>query len=183
MRLNIIACINQKRALGKNGDLLYKISNDLRNFKKITNGGIVIMGKNTWNSLPIKPLPGRANIILSKTGLSYEEDEPINLDKFLRTNFITLNSLDAALSFAEALTAFFTKEDEAFIIGGASLYQKALEKNYVDNLYITEVLDDTEGDVYFPDFEKDKGWKIWFETDPIIDPKSNLKYRYKFYRK
>lgn len=182
MKISIIACVNKKRALGKNGDLLYKIPNDLRNFKKITKNSIVIMGMNTWNSLPIKPLPERINIALSKTGVEYDQYGEVDLTKLFNMNPITFKSLEDALHFSNDLTGF-SGNDEIFIIGGGSLYREVLEKGYADKLYITEVLDDAEGDIYFPDYEKDNKWKLWFETDPIAVSDSDLKYRYKFYKK
>ena len=179
MKLSIIACINKKRALGKNGDLMYKIPGDLKTFKMLTKGAAVIMGRKTWDSLPIKPLPERVNIVISKDGVKYDRED--NFQEICNMELIKLSSLEDALNFLDDLLGGWSQE-EVFIIGGASLYKEALEKKYVDSLYITEVIDEAEGDVYFPEFEDDERWKLWFETDPIVDSKTNFVYKYKFYR-
>ena len=64
--VKIIVAVDKKGAIGKNNDLLYTIKEDLKNFKELTSGNIVVMGRNTWDSLPIKPLPNRTNIVLTK---------------------------------------------------------------------------------------------------------------------
>lgn len=177
MKISAIVCINLKRALGKDGDLLYKISGDLQNFKRITDKSFIIMGRKTWESLPKKPLPNRVNIVVSSSGIEYDSYE--SFEEIEDMDPIMFKSLEDALCYADGCTA---PNEEVFIIGGASLYKEAMEKNYITNLYVTEVFDDTEGDVYFPEFENDKKWKLWFQTALISDSKSDLKYRYKFYR-
>lgn len=179
MKLSIIACINKKRALGKNGDLMYKIPGDLKSFRMLTKGAAIIMGRKTWDSLPVKPLPERVNIVISKDGVKY--DPEVNFQEICNMELIKLSSLEDALNFLDDLLGGWSQE-EVFIIGGASLYKEAIEKKYVDSLYITEVIDETEGDVYFPEFEDNERWKLWFETDLIVDSKTNFTYKYKFYR-
>ncbi len=136
-RISAIAAIGaQTRALGKNGDLLFKIEEDLNRFRELTKGHPVIMGRKTWESLPdaVRPLPGRANIIITRQE-GYE-------------------ALGAAVcaSLGEALTVAKQSagSDEIFIIGGGEIYTEALSQT--DRLYLTLVDDDSEGDVLFPEY-------------------------------
>lgn len=180
MKVSLIACVNEKLALGKNGDLLYHISPDLKNFRLLTEGRVVIMGRKTWDSLPnkCKPLPKRTNIVVSKT-----QGTPLtsnNEEEFLdeETPFVT--SLEDALKVADMFT--LNDDEEVFIIGGASLYQEAIEKRFADRIYLTEVQDDEIGDVYFPDIEKNVFWDLRFVTDYMDDGSDkHLRYRYKIF--
>lgn len=161
---NIIACVNNKFTLGDNGNLLYHIKNDLANFKKLTEGNIVIMGKKTFESLPNKkPLPNRVNIIITHDK-SYElEDAHV------------VHSIHEAIEICE--NPFF-KGMKRFVIGGGMVYQQFLAHNLVGKILLTEVNDDVEGDTKFPQIDMDK-YKIIFQTEWICD-ESGLEYRYKF---
>ena len=133
MSYSIIAAIGKNRELGKDNDLIWHLPNDLKFFKEITNNHTIIMGRNTFESLP-KMLPNRKHIVLtSRDGLpkeveTYKEIKEI-LEKYKDTN------------------------EEIFIIGGASIYLQFLE--YSDKLYLTEIVDeDINASVYFPEFDK-----------------------------
>lgn len=119
MSVNLIVAVGKDGSIGKNGDLIWKISEDLKHFKSLTTGHPVIMGRKTWDSLPKKPLPGRRNIVLTRnTSFSSEGAE-------------TVNSVEKALE--------ITKDEDPFIIGGAEIYNEFLP--YVTDYYITEVKD------------------------------------------
>ena len=129
MSINIIAAVNNKGYIGKDGKLLYRLKKDLEHFKELTIGHSVIMGHNTFKEIG-KALPNRKNIVISNSkDISYPNVE-------------IKNSLTLAI--------FDTLEngENVFIIGGESLYKDALFS--ADNLYITEIDDDLEGDVSFP---------------------------------
>jgi dihydrofolate reductase len=137
MSIIAIAAIGAKtRALGKQGDLLFNIPEDLLRFRTFTRGHPVIMGRKTWESLPEKrrPLPERTNIVLSQQ------------ERYEAAGATVVRTIEEALETAKQ------KEggDEIFIIGGGELYKAALP--YTDTLLLTLVHDDTEGDVYFPDY-------------------------------
>lgn len=117
MQLNIIAAVAENRAIGYQNDLVYFIREDLKRFKQLTTGHTVIMGRRTFYSLPKGALPNRRNIVLSRT----ETDFP-GCDVY--------KSLDEALQHIGA-------DEQAFIIGGASLYKEAL--TVADCLYLTEI--------------------------------------------
>ena len=117
--------------------LLYWLPNDLKRFKALTTGHPIIMGRKTFESLPKGALPNRRNIVLTHQELHFEGAE-------------TFHTLEEAL-------ATCNPEDEAFCIGGASLYQEAMK--VADRLYITEIEDDEkEADVFFPTIDTEV-WK------------------------
>lgn len=105
MTLTIIVAIADDRAIGRQGDLLYHISEDLRHFKKLTLGKPVIMGRKTFDSLPKGALPGRMNIVVTRNAA------------WNATDVVTSASLEEAISIAENSGA-----SEAFIIGGSQIY-------------------------------------------------------------
>lgn len=131
-KISLIAAIAKNLAIGKDNKLLYYIPEDLKRFKKITSGHVVIMGKKTFESMGSKPLPNRTNIVIS-------------LEKDYRAEgCITVHSIEEALSKAREL-----EREEIFIIGGGSIYAQTLK--YADKLYVT-VIDRVheDADAFFP---------------------------------
>ena len=127
--LSIIVAVNKNHGIGFQNKLLYWLPNDLKRFKALTTGHPIIMGRKTFESLPKGALPNRRNIVLSRQDVHFDGAE-------------TFHTLEEAL-------ATCNPEDEAFIIGGASLYQEAMK--VADKLYITEIDDaEKEADVFFP---------------------------------
>ena len=129
MKLAIIAAIARNRVIGNNGKIPWHISVDLKRFKRLTTGHVVLMGRKTWESLG-KPLSNRRNVVLTSVPIGGVE---------------CYSSVDAAF---EALK----NEDVVFIIGGAQVYSLLLEK--ADELYLTFVDQTIEGDALFPPFEE-----------------------------
>lgn len=135
--LNIIAAIGKNRELGKNGDLIWRISEDLKKLKELTTGHPIIMGRKTYESIG-RPLPGRTNIVITRD-TSYEAE-----------GCIVVNSLEGALSEAKHSPG----SDEIFIFGGASIYEAALPQT--DRVYLTLIeATDSEADTYFPEYAGD----------------------------
>ena len=129
---SIIAAIGQKNELGKNGGLVWRIKDDMKHFKNTTMGHKIVMGRNTWLSLPGK-LPGRENIVISESTID-GPDQVINDLK----------------SYAEAHQ---DTDEEIFIIGGGMIYKQFLP--YAKNLYLTEIhATDKNADTFFPEFKK-----------------------------
>lgn len=153
LKFIIIACINQKRAIGKNGKLLYHIGNDISNFARMTkNNGVVIMGRKTFESLPNgEPLKDRINIILTSN-----EEYGINQDF---DNVYIVHSIKDTVELCEA----FFSDKELFVIGGEELYRQFMDNDLVDEMRLTIVKDDEEGDVNFPDFNEDE-WYTYYKS-------------------
>ena len=138
MHLSIIVAMGKNRVIGKNGMLPWHISSDLKNFKKITMGKPILMGRKTYESIG-RPLPGRENIILTKNKNYFAE------------GCIVKNTIDEVFSYCQ-------KVPELMVMGGAALYEQTLYK--VKRLYITEVNATTDGDVFFPEFDRNEWVEI-----------------------
>ena len=129
MQIHLIWAQDENGGIGKNGKLPWHISEDLINFKKLTLGSIIIMGRTTWESLPIRPLPERRNIVLSSKMLSDIECYP-SVEECVKI----LND--------EGIEKFF-------VMGGSMVYRNFIHR--ADELHITQVNEITEGiDTYFP---------------------------------
>ena len=165
--INIIAAVAQNNAIGYQNKLLYWLPNDLKRFKALTTGHTIIMGRNTFLSLPKGALPNRRNIVLTRKGVKGELAE-------VREELKDNTSLDFYASLEEAL-AHCTPDEDIYIIGGASVYKQALP--IADRLCLTEI-DDTpaEADTFFPPYEDD--WQESFREDHPVDEKHA--YRYSF---
>ncbi len=148
----IIACINQKRVLGNEGKLLYHIGNDLVNFKRMTVGNVVIMGRKTFESLPNgAPLKDRVNIIITA-------DEEYGVDaKF--DNVYIVHSVEDAIELCDA----FFSDKEVFVIGGESIYRQFMDKDLVNEMRLTIVNDDTDGDAVFPEYNEED-WYVYYKS-------------------
>lgn len=131
--ISIIAAVDRQRGIGYQNKLLFWLPNDLKRFKALTTGNTIIMGRNTFESLPKGALPNRRNVVLSSNSdLSFPDAE-------------VFSSLEDALNSCRP-------DEHVYIIGGASVYNQAL--SFADELCLTEV--DAEApqvDVYFPDVD------------------------------
>lgn len=149
----IITCMNNKNAIGKDNGLLYHIKSDMTNFKSMTIGNVVVMGRKTFESLPNKePLKDRINIIMT-TDENYCVDANDNV-------YIT-HSVDETVDLCESM---FT-DKEWFVIGGGSIYDAFLVKDLVDDIRVTLVDDDSDGDAFFPNVSFDDNWKVYYKSD------------------
>jgi len=143
--LSIIVAIGQNNEIGKNNDLLWYISDDLKRFKAITTGNTIVMGRKTFDSLPKGALPKRRNIVLTHQNIDIENAE-------------VFQDVDAILDATKT-------EEQVFIIGGASLYNMFIDK--VDRMYLTKVDATIDADVFFPKFD----WDNWDILQEISVPK------------
>lgn len=135
MKISMIAAVGENLELGKKGDLIWHLPNDLKFFKETTLGKPVVMGRTTYFSLPKHPLPKRRNIVLTFPGT-----DPIE-------------GVDLFYDIPTLINTLKEQEEEIFIIGGASIYKQFIE--YADNLYLTEIKASCpDADVYFPTFDK-----------------------------
>jgi dihydrofolate reductase len=155
--ISIIVAVSEDWGIGKDNELLWHISEDLKRFKRLTTGKTVIMGKKTWESLPRRPLPGRKNIVLT--------DNPAESIE----NAITSYSIKDSVSKC-------TPGEEVFIIGGGSIYRQFMP--LADKLYITHVHKKAPADIYFPEIDL-KIWKVTEEEEFLSD--EGIPYTYTIY--
>lgn len=146
--MNIIAAVDERWGIGKDGKLLVKLPEDLRHFKEITKGKIVVMGRKTYESLP-KHLEGRMNIVLSSNP-EYTSD---------RGRIEVCTSIKDLLRFLEHVfdTTNYTSKD-VFIIGGGTVYERLLD--LCERAYITSINSTFPADTYFPNLRKNSNWKL-----------------------
>lgn len=151
---SIIVAIAKNNAIGKDNDLLWHIPEDMRFFKKTTNGHCIITGRKNYESIPEKyrPLPNRTNIVVTRN------------TEYLAEGAIVLNSIEAALEYANSLA-----EEEVFIIGGGQIYAEALNLGLVDKMYITHVDKAFEADTFFPVIEIEK-WELLKQEELTNSP-------------
>lgn len=142
MKLSLICAMAENRTIGKDNSLPWHLSEDLKYFKKVTMGRSIIMGRKTWESIG-RPLPGRTNIVISRN------------DKFIAEGAEVVSSLSSAIQLAEKI-AQTDGTDEAFIIGGAGLYQAALPQAH--RFHLTRVHAAIDGDTHLSDFDETQ-WK------------------------
>ena len=157
MTLSIIVAMAENRAIGKNGNLIWHNSRDLKQFKNITTGHTIVMGYKTYLSLPNqKALPNRRNIILS----SHMETAP--------EGFELADSIAAVLEMVK-------DEDEVFIIGGGTVYEQFLP--ITNRIYLTRIGRSFEADTYFPFINLNE----WDTTDlDVVDDDPQVDYPYRF---
>ncbi len=146
---------DENRLIGKGNDLPWRIPGDLKKFKEVTSGNIVIMGRKTYESIG-KPLPNRINIVITR-----------NKDYKAEGVFI-FTSIDEALRKASVF------HKEIFFIGGGSIYKEILDR--VDTMYISHVKGEYEGDTYFPEIDFSKWSK---ESVEEFDEFSFIRYEIK----
>lgn len=166
--LSIIVAIAQNMAIGKDNNLLWHISDDLKRFKAITSGHPVIMGRNTFDSLPKKPLPKRRNIVLTH-----------NPDFHFDVPSTATGTLEVAHSIADVLNSV-RDEEEVFVMGGANLYRQFLP--FVQRLYVTWVYQDFEADAFFPTIDRSQFRQISI-SERQQDPESGLWFAYADYQR
>ncbi len=152
--ISIIVAVAENRVIGRDNQLIWHISEDLKRFKRLTENNTVVMGRKTYLSLPFRPLKNRRNIVISNTVKEIEGVEVVS-------------SIDEALSLCRG--------DEVFIIGGASIYEQTL--GLVDRIYLTVVCKSFEGDVYFPEIPRSE-WTTIEKSELQTDEKSGLQFYY-----
>ncbi len=155
MKKSIIVAIADNNVIGKDNDLIWHISEDLKRFKKLTEHHTVVMGRNTYFSLPFRPLKNRRNIVVSRTLVDVEGVEVVD-------------SIDKAFNLV-------ADEQEVFVMGGASIYEQVID--VADRIYLTVVKKTFEGDTYFPKIDESK-WSCVEESEVIFDDNEKVEFYY-----
>lgn len=149
--MNAIVAVSENGGIGKDNELLFRISADLKRFKELTSGHTVIMGRKTLQSLPGgRGLPNRRNIVITRDS------------DFTAERAEVVHSIDEALALAD---------EDAFVIGGASIYAAMLP--YCDKVYLTKVYAEAEADAYFPALD---GWQVAEQSE--IMEENGLRFQY-----
>ena len=160
--ISIIVAVAKNNAIGKDNKLLCHLSEDLKRFKKLTSGFTVVMGKNTYYSLPNRPLPNRRSIVI--TDIKGEQ----------------IDTCDMAYSIEDAISKMDAGK-ENFIIGGASIYRQFIP--FADKLYITWIHHEFEADTFFPEVLQND-WEIVSKEDfNQTDEKNSYPYSYVIYNR
>lgn len=155
MILSIIVAMDEQGVIGVNGGLPWRLSSDMKHFKNITMGKPIVMGRKTHESIG-KALPGRENIVITRDSDYKSED------------CIIFTNLDYAIDHC-------ADEEEVFIIGGAQVYNQAIER--ADRIYLTEVHTSVEGDTYFLEFDRNH-WKETNRESFDADEKNDFSFSF-----
>ncbi len=156
MKISLIVAMASNRAIGLDGKMPWHLSADLKNFKKITLGSPIIMGRKTFDAIG-KPLPGRTNIIISRN------------PAFTAEGCQVFGTLETALAYASQ------HAQQVFVIGGAELYRLALP--LAQTLYLTEIAQAFSGDTFFPEVDRSE----WSESHcQLIDDDASVPFHYRF---
>ncbi|MFB0948388.1 MAG: dihydrofolate reductase [Spirosomataceae bacterium] len=154
--LSMIVAVAENGVIGNDNQLIWRLSNDLKNFKRLTTGNVIIMGRKTFDSIG-KPLPNRINIVVTRNeGLEIPGCE-------------VANSIEEALKIALQLK---TETQKVFIIGGENIYRQTIDS--VSTIYYTKVHASPEGDAFFP--ELSDGWKETERTSFKSDTKNDFDF-------
>lgn len=160
--LSIIVAKASNNVIGKNNTLIWHLPEDLKRFKELTTGHTIIMGRRTFESLG-RILPNRKHVILCNDMKMDVEDERIEI-----------------LDDISKLDKYINSDEENFVIGGATIYRLLMP--YANKMYITEIDEEFEGDVSFPEINKEE-WNIVEVKKGLKDEKNPYDYSYVTYVK
>jgi dihydrofolate reductase len=155
MRISLIVAMSENRVIGREGVLPWRLSADLRRFKRLTMGHTIVMGRKTFESIG-RLLPGRTSIVVTRQA---------NYDG---RGALVARDLDEAIGLV-------ADGDEAFIIGGAEIYRQALPR--VERIYLTLVHANVEGDTFFPELQQDQ-WHLVETERHAADEKNEYDYNF-----
>jgi dihydrofolate reductase len=158
VKISIIVAIDERGAIGLRGGLPWRLPADMKRFRELTWGHHILMGRKTFESIG-KPLPGRETIVITRD------------QNFKAEGCLTARSLDEALSLARE-----RGEREAFICGGAQIYEQAI--GIADRVYLTEVHAAVEADTFFPHFDRSE-WTEEESIDQAADEKNQYAFSFK----
>ena len=160
--LSIIVAIAKNNAIGKDNKLLWHLPEDLKRFKRMTTDHNIIMGRKTFESLG-RVLPNRHHVILCNDAKLNIEDENVEI-----------------LDDISKLDKYINSDEENFVIGGATMYKLLMP--YAKKMYITEIDKEFDGDVYFPEINKEE-WKEAEREQGPEDNENDFKYDYVTYER
>lgn len=160
MDLSLIVAMSRNRVIGRDGDLPWRLSADLKRFKSLTMGHHLIMGRKTFDSIG-RPLPGRTTVVISRQSLNLPE------------GVLAATSLESAVEICAG-------DEQPFVVGGGEIYRIALPR--VTKMFITHVDADIDGDTTFPEVD----WSVWRVVREELfdrDEKNSFPFRFVEYAK
>jgi dihydrofolate reductase len=161
MRLSIIAALSSNNVIGRNNELPWHLSTDLKRFKALTMGHHLLMGRRTFDTVG-RPLPGRTTVVITHRG------------DFAAEGVTVVHSVEDAIRVAEQ-----TGDAEPFLAGGAQIYEQSIHR--ADRMYLTRVHADLEGDAFFPDFDDVAEWRLVDAEHFDADEKNNYPFSFLTY--
>ncbi len=178
MQKNIIAAVADNMAIGRDNELLWHISADMKYFRRVTMGCPIIMGYKTWLSIG-RPLPGRRNIVITKS--HFDAPESVVQVPDVASAFAAAEEVQVNAAAAQEIQAAAAQcsAGQCFILGGAKTYERTLAQ--ADKLYITHVHTSVpDADAFFPAIDP-AVWTLQSETPPETDPENGLQYSFAVY--
>lgn len=178
MQKNIIAAVADNMAIGRDNELLWHISADMKYFRRVTMGCPIIMGYKTWLSIG-RPLPGRRNIVITKS--HFDAPESVVQVPDVASAFAAAQEVQVNAAAAQEIQAAAAQcsAGQCFILGGAKTYGRTLAQ--ADKLYITHVHTSVpDADAFFPAIDP-AVWTLQSETPPETDPENGLQYSFAVY--
>ena len=161
--MNIIVAATKNMGIGLENKLPWHLKNELKYFKRKTVGNynnLIVMGKNTWLSLPTKPLPLRYNCVLSTSLNNVPKDTIVVSNKKEFESFVSKSN--------------FSK---IWIIGGESIYKQFIHEDYVKNIYLTQIYNDFKCDTFFPEIPEN----FYLKRQSSMKVENNINYKYKLF--
>lgn len=153
--MEIIVAVDENYGIGKDGDLLARLSPDLKRLKAMTVGNIIVMGSKTYMSFPKRPLPDRENLIITR----HPEEYP---------------GMKCFTSVEEFVRYSKTADKPIFVLGGGSVYEQLLP--YCEKAHLTKILHSFEADTFFPNLDADPDWTVESEEEIITTEKYPFRY-------
>lgn len=160
--LSLIVAMDKNRVIGLNNDMPWHLPNDLRYFKERTTGHTIIMGRKTFESLG-RVLPNRKHLVLTRSDKTFPEEVEV------------IHTIEDILQYVKDYP-----QEKIFIIGGGELFKHMLP--HVNTMYITEIDEQFEGDVFFPFFDEAE-WKLISKEKGPKDKKNPYDYYYLVYER
>lgn len=189
--MRTIVNVSENWGIGKNGDLLAKIPEDMKRFRRFTKGKVIVVGLNTLKSFPgMKPLPGRINVVLAEALDQIPEESVKACDCYLSAESMAADAgalgepgatvMIACTSLEEVLEMVcLFNGDDVYVSGGASVYRLLLP--WCDTALVTKNDAKEEADTFFPDLDSDENWELTEEGE--TQEFEGIHYRYTTYRR
>ena len=153
--MEIIVAVDENFGIGKDNNLLARISPDLKRLRNFTVGNIIVMGSKTYMSFPKRPLPDRENLVITRSPENFPDVK-------------CFTSVEEFLEYSK------TADKPVFVLGGGQIYKQLLP--YCDKAHVTKILHSFEADTFFPNLDEDENWEIAEEGEVIETEQYPFKY-------